>query len=339
MRDDDRLLDIPEPEFGSGVIGVCDVCGQRQAVVVLLKERYRLCVLDFLNKTWIKSDKRPSAPAPVYRSERIWFPTDVTPDGKAPAIVLTPTKTVRHPVVLIAPDTYGITTTLLDAAIRFAREGFEVLLPDLGRTEGVGMAQYVALRAGRTVRGGVQASSASISRLVALYRDALRHLLGREMVDASRAAVFGTSYGGALALAVAAESTAVTAVAVAYPVPISPATLPGLVTAPLFLIRGDGDRIAERAERQVRASGAAVNSTFVTIPGARHDFLSRDLGAYDVALAESAWTQLTGFLRARLMPPAPTPPPPPSRPASSGPSPAAAPRASPTTGAAPSTAP
>jgi hypothetical protein len=29
MRDDDRLLDLPAAEFGSGVIGVCDICGTR----------------------------------------------------------------------------------------------------------------------------------------------------------------------------------------------------------------------------------------------------------------------------------------------------------------------
>jgi len=313
MRDDDRLLDLPEPEFGSGVIGVCDVCGERQAVVTLLKERYRLCVLDFLNKTWIKSPKSPSAPNPLYRSDRVWFPTDAVPSGRAPAIVLTPTKTVRHPVVLIAPDTYGITTTLLDAAIRFAREGFEVLVPDVGKTDGIGLPQHMALRAGRTLRGGVRADSSRVAALVALYRDALRYLLEREMVDTNRSAVFGTSYGGSLVLALAAESTSLTAVAVAYPAPLSPAGLPGLITAPLLLVRGEADRIAERAEGQVRSSAAAGGTTFLTVPGARHDFLSRDLGAYDVGLAETAWSRIVGFLKARLMPAPPTPPPPPTK--------------------------
>jgi dienelactone hydrolase len=315
MRDDDRLLDLPEPEFGSGIVGVCDICGERQAVVILLKERYRLCVLDFLNKTWIKSDKRPSAPTPLYRSERVWFATEAAPGGRAPAIVLSPTKMVRHPAVLIAPDTYGITTTLLDAAIRFAHEGFEVLIPDVGKTDGVGLTQHVSLRAGRTLRGGVQVSSSKVAGLLALYRDGLRYLLGREMVDATRSAVFGTSYGGALALALAAESTSLTAVALAYPVPTFPADLPGLLTAPLLLVRGDADRLAERAERQVRATAAAGNTTFVSVPGAGHDFLSRDLGAYDVALAEPAWAQIVAFLKARLVPPPPTPPSPPGRPA------------------------
>jgi len=325
MRDDDRLLDLPEAEFGSGVIGVCDVCGVRQAVVVLQKERFRLCVLDFLNKTWLKTDRSPTAPPPVYRSERIWYPTEAAPGGRAPAIVLSPTRVFRHPVVLVTPDVYGITTTLLDGAIRFAREGFEVLLPDVGKTDGVGISHHLALRAGRSLRGGVQVTAPRTARLLALYRDALRHLLGREMVDPARAAVFGTSYGGALAMALAAESTSLTAVALAYPVPVVPAALPDLISAPLFLVRGDGDPLAERTERQLRASAVASTSTFGTIRGGRHGFLSRDLAAYDVAQAEDAWGQVVSFLRTRLMPAPPNPPPPPSR-AALPPAPPATPR-------------
>lgn len=326
MRDDDRLLDLPDAEFGSGVIGVCDICGERQAVVVLQKERFRLCVLDFLNKTWIKSERKPSAPAPLYRSERVWYPSDAVPAGKAPAIVLTPTKTIRHPVLLVTPDTYGLTTTILDAAIRFAREGFEVLLPDVGKTEGIGLGHHAALRAGKALRGGVPAASTRVANLVALYRDGLRYLAGREMVDPNRAAVFGVSYGGALALALAAESTSLTAVAVAYPVAVAPAGLSALVTAPLLVVRGASDRTSAKAERQLRERPTGAATRFVTLPGARHGFLARDLRAYDLKLAETAWAEIVAFLKARLMPPPPTPPPPPSRQAAVAVTPATAPQ-------------
>ena len=313
MRDDDRLLDIPDAEFGSGIIGVCDVCGERQAVVILQKERFRLCVLDFLNKTWLKTDKKPSAPAPLYRSDRISFPTTATGRGSAPAIVLTPTKIVRHPVVLVVPDTFGITTTLLDAAIRFAREGFEVLVPDVGKTDGVGLTHHAAITGGRTFRGGVPAASSRVARLVALYRDALRALLAREMVDPGRSALFGVSYGGALALAVAAETTDLSAVALAYPMPVRPKRLPDLVTAPVLLVRGSQDRSSAAAEQQLRESEATARLSVISLPGGRHGFLSRDLRAYDLALAEHAWDEIVAFLRQRLMPPPPTPPAPPSR--------------------------
>ncbi|HTT16508.1 MAG TPA: alpha/beta family hydrolase [Thermoplasmata archaeon] len=313
MRDDDRMLDLPNAEFGSGIVGVCDVCGQRQAVVILQKERFRLCVIDFLNKSWIKSDRRPTAPAPLYRSERVWYPTASVPGGRAPAVVLSPTKTVRHPVVLVVPEVYGITTTLLDAAIRFAKEGFEVLVPDLAKTEGVGVGLHASLHGGRLFRGGVPVASTKVAALLGVYRDALRALLAREMVDPSRCALFGASYGGSLALALAAESTGVSAVALAYPMPVRPATLPSLVTAPILLVRGSRDAAASTAERQLRAAGAEGRLRVATLDGGRHGFLSRDLGAYDLTLAEHAWEEILGFLKAQLMPPPPKPAPPPIR--------------------------
>ena len=313
MRDDDRLLELPEVEFGSGVVGVCDICGTRQAVVILSKERFKLCVLDFLNKTWIKSDKKPGVPAPLYRSERVWFETAAVPSGKAQGVVLSPTKVVRHPVVLITPDVYGLTTTLLDAGIRFAREGFEVFLPDVTKVDGVGASYHLALRSSARFRGGVPVETGRAGQLTHLYADALEYLRGREMVDPAKAAVFGTSYGASLALALAARDTRLGAVALAYPVPVRPADLAKLVTAPLLYVAGSADGTAVRARRQLEAARTEVKFpfVFVELEGVRHDFLSRDLGAYRLEQAEAAWARIVGFLKQYLMPPPPRPPPPP----------------------------
>lgn len=315
MRDDDKLLNLPDAEFGSGVIGVCDMCGTRQAVIVLQKERYKLCVIDFLNKTWLKSDRTPGAPLPSYRSERVWFETDSVSGRKAPAVILVPTKTVRHPTVLICPDLYGLTTTLLDAAIRFAREGFEVLIPDVGKTPGLGMRHVAALRSGVLLRGGVPVNSKSVHQLVQLYSDALEFLRHREMVDPAKSALFGTSFGASLALALACRDQKLGAVALAYPAPMHPPDVARLLTAPVLSIGGTADRHAERARAQLERarslSGAPIET--VTYPGLRRDFLARDLPAYDLAAAEQAWGRILGFLRQRLMPPPPRPPAPPVR--------------------------
>jgi len=321
MRDDDRMLNLPDAQFGSGIVGVCDICGSRQAVVVLTKERFKLCVLDFLNKTWLKTDKKPGAPAPLYRSERVSFETGADSSGKAPAIVLSPTKAVKHPVVLLAPDTYGITTTLLDAAIRFAREGFEVLIPDVAKTSSVGATLHMTLRSTAQLRGGVPLDSPRVANVVRLYRDALEYLRNREMVDPSKAALFGTSYGASLALALAAEDTRLAAAALAYPMPVRPPDIANLVTVPLLFVRGSADRSASRAWVQLIADKAANRSSieFVEIPGARHHFLSRDLSAYDVAKAEAAWTWIVSFLKRNLLPPPPKPPVMPPKPAAAAP--------------------
>jgi carboxymethylenebutenolidase len=312
MRDDDRMMDLPA-EFGSGIVGVCDICGTRQAVIVLQKERYKLCVIDFLNKTWLKSEKKPSSPAPLYRSDRIWFDTRSTPEGKAPGVVLTPTKIIKHPVLLITPDVYGITTTLLDAAIRFAREGFEVLIPDVGKTGGVGPGHHLALRTGAQFRGGVSSRSKKVLSLVNLYSDALGYLRSREMVDPNKSALFGASYGGSLALALAAQDSRLAAVALAYPQPVTPPDLARLVTAPILFVGGTADSGAEKARRQLEALRGAGSPSIemMSIPGGRHGFLARDLSAYDLAQAEEAWARILLFLKQILMPPPPRPPTPP----------------------------
>ncbi|MGP8077677.1 MAG: dienelactone hydrolase family protein [Thermoplasmata archaeon] len=314
MRDDDRLLDLPDIEFGSGIVGVCDICGKRQAVIVLSKERFKLCVLDFLNKTWIKSEKKPGVPARIYRSDRVLFETSAVPSGSAPAIVLSPTKVVRHPAVLIVPDIYGITTTLLDAAIRFAREGFEVLLPDLSKTDGISTSSLLGARTSARLRGGVGTASSELVTLVRLYRDALEHLLGREMVDPAKASVFGTAFGASVALALASESTRLGAVVLAYPLPVRPPDLSKLVSAPLFCVAGTADRTAARAIAQLRSSGSGSALTVLEVPGARAHFLARDLGGYDLGRAEAGWSGILEFLRARMMPPPSRAPPPPVKP-------------------------
>ncbi|MGA8604169.1 MAG: dienelactone hydrolase family protein [Thermoplasmata archaeon] len=328
MRDDDRLLNLTDVQFGAGIVGVCDICGARQAVIVLTKERFKLCVLDFLNKTWIKTDKKPGVPAPIYRSERVAFETRAVSSGRAQAIVLSPTKVVKHPVVLLTPDVYGITTTLLDAAIRFAREGFEVLIPDLLKTEGVGTGHHLALRSSAQLRGGVAVGSRKVAMLLQLYGDALDYLRGREMVDPTKAAVFGTSYGASLALALAAQDTRLAAVALAYPMPVQPPDLAKLVTVPLLFVGGSEDRSAAKSRAQLLAvaSTGKVACEFVDIPGARHDFLARDLSGYEVGPAELGWTGIVAFLKRNLSPPPPKPPVMPPKPAGTPPSAAPAPK-------------
>ncbi|MGP8073244.1 MAG: dienelactone hydrolase family protein [Thermoplasmata archaeon] len=340
-KDDDQMLDLP-PVFGSGIIGVCDICGTRQAVIVLSKERYKLCVLDFLNKSWIKSDKKPGAPLPPYRSDRVWFPTDSTKSGTAPGIVLSPTKTVKRPGILVTPDIYGITTTVLDGAIRFAKEGFEVFIPDVAKTDGISPVHHLSLRTGVTIRGGIPTSARRVEELVELYGDALTFLRSRDLVDPARTGLFGVSYGGGLAIALAARDTRLAAVALAYPMPVRPDDLSGLISAPLLYVGGARDRVSEKARRQIAAAQPPTNKVpaqYVVLPRVGHNFLARDLSAYDLRTAEAAWSDLVGFLKKQLFPAPPAPPIPPPKPAApAAAAPVAAKPASPAPPAAPTPA-
>ncbi len=327
MRDDDKMLELP-PDFGSGIVGVCDICGTRQAVIILSKERFKLCVVDFLNKTWIKTTQKPGAPLPPYRSERVWFPTDTTATGKAPGVLLSPTKPIKRPGLLVTPDVYGITTSTLDGAIRCAREGFEVFLPDVAKTEGVGPGHHVALRGSVRIRGGVHTTHKKIDAMTSLYEDALAALRARELVDPTKTGLLGVSYGASLAMALAARDQRLGAVVLAYPMPVRPDDLPRLITAPTLYLGGTDDRSSARARSQLAAAQAQarVPVEFVDLPRVRHDFLSRDLAAYDLRAAEFAWGAAVAFLKRTLMPAPPRPPPVPSPPAAA-PAPPAKPAA------------
>ncbi|HEV2449208.1 MAG TPA: dienelactone hydrolase family protein [Thermoplasmata archaeon] len=344
MSDEDRLLSELPPEFGSGVIGVCDVCGTRQAVIVLQKERFQLCVLDFLNKSWLESKAKPGRPLPPYRSERVWYPTEFASSGRAPAIRLAPTKEVRRPAVLLTPDVYGLTTTLLDAGIRCARAGFEVLLPDLTKTDGLSPADHLSLRTDLQFRGGVRLESPRVRRLVGLYGDALRSLRGFPLVDPEKVALFGAYYGAAFALALAGEDRRVAAVALASPVAVRPAEFLRLVSVPVLLLGGGADRPTSKLVEAWTPILTGAQTPFETQleSGVGARYLARDLSGYDLASAERSWHRLLEFYGRQLRPPPPKPPAPPhvvnapaASPPPAAPKPAAAPAASAVAPAAP----
>jgi len=311
MTDADLLLTLPDLKFGSGIVGVCDVCGKRQAVIVLQKERFKLCVIDFLNKKWIGSPAKPGVPAPLFRSERVWFPTTAVRAGQAQAVVLSPTRVVRHPGVLIAPDVHGLTTAILDGAIRLAQQGFEVLLPDVNLAGTFGPPQLFATRSGVWARNGVPLRSSAVAKLVGLYSDGLEALRGRPMVDPEKSAILGLSYGGALAVGVAARDQKLGALVLAYPVPVSPPEWLPLVTAPVLLIAGRRDRLGQKARGQFVAHFPKDRFESFDPGNVGHDFLARDVGAYNLRAAEASWKRIGEFLGGRLLPAPPKPPTPP----------------------------
>jgi dienelactone hydrolase len=311
LTDADLLLPLSDLQYGSGIVGVCDVCGKRQAVIVLQKERFKLCVLDFLNKKWIGSKAIPSMPAPIYRSERVFFPTSAAKSERAPAVVLSPTKVAKHPAILVTPDVHGLTTALLDAAIRFAHQGFEVMLPDIGLSGLFGPPQWMATRSGLWARRGVPMRSAAVGKLLTLYEDALAYVRTRPMVDPDRSAVFGLSYGAAFAVGVAARDTKLAAVVLADPVPVDPPEWWKLLNAPVLTVSGGLDRTGAKAAAQLKANAPKGRLETFSPGRARAGYLARDLSAYSVRPAEISWDRMGEFLAEQLLAPPPKPPTPP----------------------------
>ncbi len=314
MTDADLLLDLPDPQFGSGVVGVCDVCGKRQAVIVLSKERFKLCVIDFLNKSWNGSTATPGAPLPLYRSERVWFPTSAVEAERAPAILLTPTKIVRHPGVLVTPEVFGLD----DLGARWGdpprprglRGAASRSRPDQHRrTFGSRL-----LPLGRARRGRGFGDSPPVTRLTELYEDALAFLRSAPMADPDKTALVGLSYGASPCDGARRPR----------PEALRPRSrLPGAGPTRRthaahhrsHAHRGRSTRRARaRARRQLEEGRTDGLLTVVEAGDVGHNFLARDLRAYRLENAEAAWTQMIDFLKSRLFPPPPKPPQPPSAP-------------------------
>ncbi len=312
MPDEDLLLrDVPNREFGAGVVGVCDICHKRQAVIILSKERYQLCVMDFLNKSWIKADEKPQAFTVPFTSTTDFISTPSVPGGILHAIRLRPTKIVKHPLVVVAPDPYGVTTQTIEAAVRFVREGYEVIFPDTGRIPGLSFAvEYGLTRGMRLWKGTVWLPRARRERLLRLLDVCRLHALEDEMVDPTKQALFGASYGGAYALAYAAETEGLRAVALAYPYCVSPIGRLASIKAPVHTVYGSGDTRAGQSgvllQRSLPRWG--IEYTSKVIPRAGHNFLGRDEKTYRVRSSELAWKDLLGFVRAQLEPPPPPKP-------------------------------
>ncbi len=312
MPDEDLLLkDVPDREFGVGVVGVCDVCDQRQAVIILSRERFKLCVLDFLNKSWIKSDEVPRAFTLPFTSTTDFIPTSAVPGGVLHAIRLRPSKAVKHPLILIAPDPVGVTTQTIEAAVRFVRAGYEVIFPDTGRIPGLSFAISFAMNRGfRFWKGTVLMPTTRRDRVLKVLDVCRRYALQDEMVDPTRQAVYGASYGGAVALAYAAETEGLKAVALAYPYSVSPVGRLSSIQAPVHAVYGTADMRAGTSSvaLQRNLTRFGVRYTTTVLRGVGHNFLGRDEKTYRVRSAERAWKDLLGFVHSQFEPPVPPKP-------------------------------
>lgn len=320
MPDEDLLLDRPKSEFGAGIVGVCDICHKRQAVIVLEKERYKLCVMDFLNKSWIRTSEKPTADTFPFSSFTEYVNTPAIPGGVAVSIRIKPTKATKHPLVLIMADPLGITQQNIEAAVRFARAGFEVVMPDFGRIQGPGYAFDAAVgRSTRVFFGNVLLPNWKRHRLFRVMDACRRSALQDGMIDPTKQALFGAGYGGALALAYAAETEGLKAVALAYPYTVSPHGILSSINVPVRAVFGDSDHTTGHSLDVLKQLGKrwSLPVTVAAIQGGGHNFLSRDIRNYDVRAAEDGWKELLVFLKSNLEPP----PPPPKTPVAAAPRP------------------
>ncbi len=311
MTDEDLLLDEAMGEYAAGVVGPCDVCGVRQAVIVLSRERFKLCVLDFLNKSWIKTNAKPAARTAPFTSRTEFLPTRAVPGGIVPVIILTPKKEVKHSSALVVPETYGLTTQVIEAGVRLAHEGYEVAIPDFMRIHGLNFWTWFKLRASKVLLDRVHISQSKRGRAFRILEDCRQYLLQQPLVLPERQFVVGLSYGGSLALGYAAQTPGLSGVAVAYPYMVHPESWLQYIRCPLFVVAGGSDPKTGPSldALHLAAQRYGVNMGTMVIPQMGHHFMSRVHSTYDEDCAEVAWKRMMAFANHCLNPPVAKPPP------------------------------
>lgn len=326
MTDEDLLLESEHDDFGAGVVGVCDICKVRQAVIVLQKEGFKLCVLDFLNKSWIKTAASPKGHLLPFKSTTEFVPCRAVPGGRVPVIVLSPSEELKRPSALVIPEVYGLTTQVLEAGVRLAHQGYEVAIPDFVRIHGVNFWTAAKLRASKILLDEVHISQSHRDRAFRILETTRKFLLSRPFVVPDRQVVVGLSYGGSLALGFAAQTPGLSGVALAYPYMIHPPSWIQTIHCPVFVVAGGADHKAGPSLLQLHqaAHRYGVNVGTLVIPNAGHHFLSRAHRTYEPDQSEVAWARMMAFVNHCLRPPAPKAPVVPKPPASPPPAATAA---------------
>jgi len=171
------------------------------------------------------------------------------------AFLAVPSVATPMPAIVLAHDVYGLDEHMQDLAIRFAREGYAVLVPD-----------FFTTRSGISAPSGTIVSAQTLRRnapdtiAVADVRNGYNYLKGQDYVDPYRVAVVGFGFGGTIALLSAAQTTELAAAVNFYGdivyrreqigrvKPNSPADMLGLVNCPLLSFYGAPDSDVSRQE-------------------------------------------------------------------------------------------
>lgn len=243
-----------------------------------------------------------------------------------------------RPGVIVIHEIFGPDAHIQDVAVRFAREGYVALAPNLFTGEmqrvltpenvALGMKAFaeappdlrrdpsklaafaaaqpaerrpVLLALGNVARPDVQAGFA---------RDLLgaaRHLRSLSGVDPLRTGSVGFCFGGAMSARLATVDPELRAAVVFYGQNPPLEDVPRIRGAVLGLYGGEDPgitgQVPQLAEAMTRA-GKSFRS--VVYPGARHAFFNDTRPMYQREAAEDAWAKVLTFFRENLGPPAPS---------------------------------
>lgn len=225
-----------------------------------------------------------------------------TLDGHMPAFVCKPTGTSRLPAVLLLMEAFGLTTHIREVAIRIAKEGYVVMVPDLyyreqpGLTFGYdevaqGMAAMYRLDFGQPVEQDLEA--------------AIAFLKSHSSVDRNRIGVTGFCLGGGLTFLAACRFSADIAAAAPFYGMVLDEWIEAVkdITVPVMLFFGGQDPFIGRDRiQQIDARFRELGKSYSlkVYADANHGFFCHERDTYHPAAAKAAWDELTRFFRRHL---------------------------------------
>ncbi len=229
------------------------------------------------------------------------------------AFLAVPSVAVPMPGIVLAHDIYGLDEHIQEVAIRFAREGYAVLVPDFFTTRSGPASTNGTLVDARTLRRNTPDTIA-----VTDIKNSYNYFKSEGYVDPRRVAVVGFGFGGTIALLSAAESNNFAAAVnfygdIVYPremlgrvKPNSPIDMIGLIRSPMLNIYGAPDNQIPNQEiaaleRTLRAKGK--NFELKLYPKAPNGFFNNSRPEiYRADAARDAFARTFNFLDRYLKP-------------------------------------
>jgi carboxymethylenebutenolidase len=214
------------------------------------------------------------------------------PDGRTTNALLFSNDGIPRPGLIVVHEWWGVNEDIRDQAVRFSREGFTALVPDL----------YFGKTASAADQAEKLSSEMKTSVSMQIIGAAVR-ALATDPRTTGRVGVTGFCLGGAMALAAACTIPGLLAAVPFYGTPRDEFIRFSKETPPIqgHYAKEDVWVDADRVER-IRKSALDAGATFeIYFYDAGHAFLRRgDPTVYDAPSADAAWGRAAAFLRRHL---------------------------------------
>ncbi len=228
-----------------------------------------------------------------------------SPDREIPAFIARPTRSGKHPVVVLVSEIFGLHEYIRDTARRLAKAGYVVIAPDFfvragdpsTMTDFPAIMKIVATASDAQVAGDIDA--------------AITYLKAQPWADTKRMAITGDCWGGAVVWETVARRPDLKAGVAWYgrlssgmspdPANKNPLDLAGELKAPvlgLYAEKDSGIPLADvdKMKAALKAAGKTA-SDIVVYPGAQHGFHADYRPSYSKEAADDAWAKMLAFFK------------------------------------------